>query len=140
MGDTELINIETLLELLVRFSLNGIVILILVRYLYYPTTGKKEFLFTYTLISICIFFLTFILGGAKLELSFALGMFAIFGIMRFRTHSLPLKEMTYLFMIIAVSVINALSLDTVSYAEIILVNLLIILVTFGVERAWSTVP
>ena len=86
-----------------------------------------EFLpFTFTLISISIFLMIFLLGSVKLKIGFALGLFAIFGIIRYRTESMPVREMTYLFVIIAISVINALSVQ-LSYAELTATNLLFIL-------------
>lgn len=136
MGNLEIFNLEALITLLVRFAFNTLVILILVRCLYYPTTRKKDYLFTYILIGFTVFLLCFVLEGVKLELGFALGLFAIFGIIRYRTDSISIKEMTYLFVIIAVSVINALAMKSISYAEILVTNLLIILATFGLERIW----
>ena len=67
----------------------------------------------------------FLLGSVKLKIGFALGLFAIFGIIRYRTESMPVREMTYLFVIIAISVINALSVE-LSYAELVATNLLFV--------------
>ncbi|HUM88757.1 MAG TPA: DUF4956 domain-containing protein, partial [Prolixibacteraceae bacterium] len=72
--------------------------------------------------------------NVKLEIGFALGLFAIFGIIRYRTRQIPIKEMTYLFLVIGISVINALSNKKVSYAELIVTNLLVITVAFLLER------
>jgi hypothetical protein len=73
-----------------------------------------------------------LLGGVKLKVGFALGLFAIFGIIRYRTESMPVREMTYLFMIISMSVINALAV-TISYAELIIVNGVFLLATWIFE-------
>ena len=70
--------------------------------------------------------LSFLLNNVKLELGFALGLFAIFGIIRYRTDAIPIKEMTYLFVVIGISVINALANKKVSYAELMLTNFAII--------------
>ena len=70
-----------------------------------------------------------------LQIGFALGLFAIFGIIRYRTHAIPIKEMTYLFLIIGISVINALA-NTASISEIIFTNLIIILITYVLEKKW----
>ena len=83
--------------------------MLIVRYIYYPVTKNKDYLFTYFLISLTVFLLCFLLDNVKLELGFALGLFAIFGIIRYRTDPIPIKEMTYLFIVIGVSVINALA-------------------------------
>lgn len=96
-------------ELLIRFAFNAIVVTCIIHLLYYPKSRRKDYYFTFSLISVSIFFLIFLLGGVKLKVGFALGLFAIFGIIRYRTESMPVREMTYLFVIIAISVINALA-------------------------------
>jgi len=135
LAGIELLNWANLLELLGRFALNLIVILILVRWFYFSTTRRKDFLFTYILISSIVFLLCFLLENVMLQIGFALGLFAIFGIIRYRTHAIPIKEMTYLFLIIGISVINALA-NTASISEIIFTNLIIIFITYGLEKKW----
>lgn len=132
----ELIDSKDFIELLLRLALNAIVVLTLVRYLYYPTTRRKDYLFTYFMISFIVFLMCFLLENVKLELGFALGLFAIFGIIRYRTRQIPIKEMTYLFLIIGISVINALANKKVSYAELLFTNAIIILITFILERVF----
>lgn len=94
--------------------------------IYFPNSKRKDYLFTYILISITVFFLCFLLENVKIELAFALGLFAVFGIIRYRTDPIPIREMTYLFIIIGVSVVNALVNKKVSLAELILANAAII--------------
>lgn len=130
----ELIDLEDFTELLVRFIFNFSVIFIAVRFLYYKTRRRRDYLFTYILISTVIFLLCSLLDNVKLELGFALGLFAIFGIIRYRTRQIPIKEMTYLFLVIGISVINALANKKISYAELVLTNFLLLLVTYGLER------
>jgi hypothetical protein len=132
----KLINLSDFLELLVRFGFNLIIIVILVRYIYYPISKRKDYLFTYILISTVIFALCFLLENVKLEIGFALGLFAIFGIIRYRTSQIPIKEMTYLFLIIGVSVINALANKKISYTELVFANLIIILVALLLEKVF----
>lgn len=131
-----LMNVSNFYELLIRFSFNTVVTLIIVRYLYYSITKRKDYLFTYILISIIVFFLCFLLGNVKLQLAFALGLFAIFGIIRYRTIVVPIKEMTYLFIVIGISVINALANKKISYIELIFTNLAVIAATFLLEKIW----
>ena len=109
---------------------------VLVRVLYYQTSKRKDYLFTFLLISTTVFLLCFLLESVKLELGFALGLFAIFGIIRYRTMQIPIKEMTYLFILIGIAVINALCGKKVSYAELALTNFIIIALTYGLERVW----
>lgn len=112
-------------NLLIRFAFNAVASAFVV-FLYSRISKRKEFYFSYFAISIAVFLLVFLLESVTLELGFALGLFAIFGIIRYRTDAIPPKEMTYLFVIIAVSVINALSEDHVGYIGLTLVNVLLI--------------
>lgn len=130
-----LIDGDSFVQLLVRLGINLGIVLILVRLIYYPVARRKDFLFTYILISISIFFLCYLLANVDLELAFALGLFAIFGIIRYRTDPIPIKEMTYLFVIIGLAVMNAL-VTGISIAEIALANLLILALTYGLEKVW----
>ncbi len=110
-------------NLLIRFLFNTIVTGIIIFAFYYRKAQRKDYLMTFFLISLTIFFLVFLLDNIKLQVGFALGLFAVFGILRYRTIVIPIKEMTYLFVIIGVSVINALANKKVSYAELIFANL-----------------
>lgn len=132
----QLIDVGNFLELLLRFLLNTVVIMILIRWLYYSTTRRKDYLFTYVLIATIVFLLCFLLESVKLQIGFALGLFAIFGIIRYRTNAMPIKEMTYLFLIIGVSVINALTSSDTSLTDLLFSNLAIVLTTFGLEKLW----
>jgi hypothetical protein len=132
----EIIDLPGFLEFVLRFILNTSVIMILVRWLYYSTTRRKDYLFTYILISSIVFLLCFLLESVKLQIGFALGMFAIFGIIRYRTDALPIKEMTYLFLIIGVSVINALTNTETSLVDLLFTNIVIIFITFVLEKVW----
>ena len=120
---TPLITGGDFLIMLMRFAFNTIAVWIMIRFLYYPKSKRRDFYFTFMMISISIFFLIFLLGGVKLKIGFALGLFAIFGIIRYRTESMSVREMTYLFSIIAISVINALA-SSISIAELVCTNLI----------------
>ena len=128
-------SLSGLPELALRFGINLVVILLLVRWLYYSASRRKDYLFTYILISSVVFLLCFLLESVTLQIGFALGLFAIFGIIRYRTNPMPIKEMTYLFLVIGISVINALATDT-GMAEILFANLVIVLITFVLEKVW----
>jgi len=136
LSGIEIIDFPSFVELVGRFALNMAVILILVRWLYYSTTKRKDYLFTYILISTLIFLLCYLLASVKLQIGFALGLFAIFGIIRYRTSSIPIKEMTYLFLTIGVSIINALADTKTSVAEVLFTNFVIIAITFCMEKIW----
>ena len=121
LSETPLIDMADLWQLLFRFVFNFIVVGIIIHFFYYPKSKRRDYYFTFTLISISVFFLIFLLGSVKLKIGFALGIFAIFGIIRYRTESVPIREMTYLFTITALSVINALSIQ-VGLTEMLVTN------------------
>lgn len=120
------------MTMLLRFSFNTAMVWIMIHCLYYPKSQRRDYYFTFMLISISIFFMIYLLGGVKLKVGFALGLFAIFGIIRYRTESMPVREMTYLFSIIAMSVINALA-TTISYIELITTNVIFVLAAWFFE-------
>lgn len=124
-------------KMMFRFVINFTFLTIIIRFLYYHLSKRKDYVFTYYLISVIVFFLCFTLKKYELDIGMALGLFAIFGIIRYRTDAIPIKEMTYLFVVIGVSVINSLANKKMSYAEIIGANSLIILVLFLIERYWA---
>ncbi|MAZ58676.1 MAG: DUF4956 domain-containing protein [Flavobacteriales bacterium] len=131
-----LFDSEDFWRLILKTIFNLSIILLLVRGIYYPITKNKDYLFTYLLISLTVFVLCVLLDDVKLQLGFALGLFAIFGIIRYRTDPIPIKEMTYLFLVIGVSVVNALANKKISHAELLFANLVIVFVTYGMERLW----
>ena len=132
----ELMNWEDFLDLVIRTVFNLGVVLYLVRIFYYRVTPRKDYLFTYILISQVIFFMIFLLENINVSLGFALGLFAIFGIIRYRTRQIPIREMTYLFLVIGISVINALANKKVSYAELLFTNAAVILITYSLEKVF----
>ncbi|HPY58968.1 MAG TPA: DUF4956 domain-containing protein, partial [Bacteroidales bacterium] len=119
---------------LFRFLFNFVVIGIIIHFFYYRKSRRVDYYFTFIIISVSIFFLIYLLGSVKLKIGFALGIFAIFGIIRYRTEQVPIREMTYLFTITAISVINALSIQ-MSYTQMVATNLVIILVIWGLETS-----
>ncbi|WP_372773799.1 DUF4956 domain-containing protein [Mangrovibacterium sp.] len=130
----KLINTADFNELLVRLVLNTILIFAVVHFMYGKYSKRKDFYFSFLAIGVIVFLLCFLLNNVKLELGFALGLFAIFGIIRYRTDAIPIKEMTYLFIVIGISVINALANKKVSYAELVFTNSVIIFGLWILEK------
>ena len=93
----------------------------------------NNYFFSFILISVSIFFLIYLLGSIKIKIGFALGLFAIFGIIRYRTESIPIREMTYLFAITAISVINALA-ENNNWIELLIANIIFLLITWRLEK------
>lgn len=124
----KLINSADFFELLLRLLLNTFVVYWITNRMYLKNNQNYQFYFGYNTISIVTFLMCFLLSSVKLELGFALGLFALFTIIRFRTGTIPIKEMTYLFVVIGVAVINALANKKVSYVELLFANSAIIFV------------
>lgn len=122
----DFLDTDHVLELLIAFLINLASIMIVVRGLYYPKCKRGEFFFTYILIAISTFMLIYVLGDVKLKAGIALGLFAIFSIIRYRTEQVAIREMTYLFIIIAMSAINGLTVSELSLGEVLIINILFI--------------
>ena len=134
----EFINVLNFFELFIRFTFNFLVVLILVRFLYYPLARRKEYFFSFILVSTIVFLVTYSLVSiADLSTGVAIGLFALFGILRFRTRQIPVKEMTYLFLVIGISVINAMLNDQTSYVELLFINMIILFVAWAAELFWQ---
>ncbi|MCH5230536.1 MAG: DUF4956 domain-containing protein [Muribaculaceae bacterium] len=130
--DVQLIDAPSLGLMIFRFLLNSVFVFILIQFFYYRKSRRLDYYFTFILISISIFFLIYLLGSVKIKVGMALGLFAIFGIIRYRTETVPVREMTYLFVIISLSVINAIATN-LSYAEIFATNIIYVLSVWVVE-------
>jgi hypothetical protein len=122
--------------LLMRLSINLVFLTIVIRYLYYSKTKRKDYLFTYYLIGTITFFLCFGLKKLDIDTGMGLGLFAIFGIIRYRTDAIEIKEMTYLFLIIGISVVNALASNQLSISELAFINVTVVLMTYILEYKW----
>ena len=129
-----LMETQSLMHLLIRFAFNLLVSWVIVHFLYYRKSRRRDFYFTFLLFSSAMFLLIFLMESVKVQIGLALGLFAIFGVIRYRTETVPIREMTYLFIIIALSVINGLSLD-ISYMELVVANLLIVGLIWFVESS-----
>ena len=130
----KIINVGDFTELIVRLMLNLFVSFLVVHYMYARNSRRKDFYFSFLSVGTVVFLLSFLLNSVKLELGFALGLFAIFGIIRYRTDAIPIKEMTYLFIVIGISVINALANKKVSYVELIFTNAAIVFGLWLLEK------
>ena len=134
--DIELFNQKDLVKLFVRFLIDFAFTFVIVRVLYFAANRRKDYLFTFIVFNLLTFFICFLLRKVPMELGFALGLFAVFGILRYRTEPIPIKEMTYLFIVIGLAMINALANKKISWAELVFVNTTILLVTLSFEKLW----
>ncbi len=137
LWETPLINPANFTALLVKLGFNLAVIFVIAKLIYFRLYKNRTYLFTFVVLNIIIFFVCYLLNHLTLGLGFSFGIFAIFSILRYRTMSLPIKEMTYLFISISIAIINSLSNQTISYTELIFANFAIIAITFILEKAWA---
>ncbi len=119
------------------FLLNGLVALIIIRYSYYPVKRDKDYVLTFLAFNTLAFLIASLLNGVDLKAGFGLGLFAIFSIMRYRTDPIPVREMTYLFVMIGLAVVNAVLATQGGYVSMGIANIAVLLALFLVEREWG---
>ena len=137
---SQILEINNLIELALRFSIDLLVVILLVRFIYWKVKKDRDFAFSFLLSNILIFFLCYMMKGAQISVGFAFGLFAVFGILRYRTTTLPIKEMTYLFASISVALLNGLANKDMSYAELVFVNVAVLTVVYLLEVLWKAEP
>lgn len=124
-------------ELLFTFGMNAFFLLIIVKFIYIPANKRQEYLFTFIVFNVVIFFLCSTMGSSKFKNGFAFGLFAILSVLRYRTETVPIKEMTYLFVCITLAVINALFNKSISLLEILATNSCIVAILYILEIGWA---
>ena len=132
LGGVPLFDGPSLWTLLIRFGFNLLVCWIITHFLYYKKSHRRDYYFTYMLFSSTIFLILYQLQNLQMEITLALGLFAIFSMIRYRTEQLPIREMTYLFVLIGISIINGSGL-TSSYTAFAVTNLLVVLLIWLLE-------
>lgn len=128
-----LYNPDGLIEMCLRFVFNFAIVWAIVHFFYYPKGRRRDYYFTFLLLSVSIFMLIYLMDGSNLQIGAALGLFAVFGIIRYRTESVPIREMTYLFFLVALSVLNGTQAD-LSLVERLVANLLLVATVWGAEN------
>lgn len=127
-----LFDASSLWTLLFRFVLNFLVCWIIIRLFYYKKSQRRDYYFTFMMFAVVIFLIITLMDNMKMNVAYALGLFAIFGMIRYRTETLRIREMTYLFVVMGLSIINGQALTT-SYIELLITNLLVILAIWAFE-------
>ena len=125
-----------LINLIIRFGFNLTIAFIIIKLIYQRNHTNNDFVFTYFMFNSLIFFFAFLLSNVTINIGFAFGLFAVFAILRYRTDPIPIKEMTYLFIVITIGVINALSGAEVSYAQLLFTNMALVGLTYFLETYW----
>lgn len=100
---------QSMTELAIKFFLNLVICWIIVRLFYYPKSRRRDYFFTFMVFSTAMLMLLYVMGNAEVGIGLTLGLFAIFGVIRYRTETVPIREMTYLFVIIALAAMNGLA-------------------------------
>ncbi|MDR1172843.1 MAG: DUF4956 domain-containing protein [Bacteroidales bacterium] len=118
--------------LIMRFAFNLLICWVIIQFFYYRKSRRKDYYFTFILFSVTVFLLLFLLQSIPMQIGFALGLFAIFGMIRYRTETVQIREMTYLFVIIGISVVNGLSME-VPYISVVTANLLFVFIIWILE-------
>ena len=126
-----------LMNLIIRFGFNLTIAFIIIKLIYQRNHTNNDFVFTYFMFNSLIFFFAFLLGNVTINIGFAFGLFAVFAILRYRTDPIPIKEMTYLFIVITIGVINAISDTEVSYGAVIFTNIALVGLTYVLETYWQ---
>ena len=133
------------LQMLLRLAISSLVTWLIIDRLYYPKSRRRDFYFTFMLISVAIFFIVFFMifvledMKGKTSMGIGIGLFGIFSIMRYRTDAMPVREMTYLFIIIALAVVNAIA-EGVPLVELLMTNLIVVVAVWLCEKNLKTQP
>ena len=126
-----------IINLVTRFSFNFFIAFIIIKLIYHRGHKGNDFVFTYFMFNSLIFFFAYLLGNLDINMAFGFGLFAVFAILRYRTDPIPIKEMTYLFIVITIGVINALNDNEVGFSELLFANTSIVALTFFLEKYWE---
>lgn len=128
---------EDVYKMLLRLGINFFFLTLIIRFTYYRVSRRKDYLFTYYLLGSIVFFICFSLKKLDIDTGMGLGLFAIFSIIRYRTSQIDIREMTYLFLVIGLSVVNALASKKISMIELGIVNSFIFGLTYFLEFGWQ---
>jgi hypothetical protein len=131
---SHLINFTSISHLFLKLFIDIFFTLIIVRFIFYPIYKERDYVFTSLLINISVFLICFMLGSIKVKIGFAFGLFAVFSMLRYRTEQIEIRQMTYMFVVIIIAVINALSDEEISFAEQILANSSLLLAVYVLEK------
>ncbi len=132
----EIFNAQGMLALLSKLAIDLVSLLIIIRLIYFPRMKDKDYVFTFFVFNFLIFLVCYFMNTMQLTIGLGFGLFALFGILRYRTILIPIKEMTYLFTVIVLAIINSLGSAGIPVAEIISANAAIVILIFTLEKVW----
>ena len=126
-----------LLYFIMGAGLNLLVALLIVRFIYYPMTQDKTYVFTFLAFNTVIYFVLGLLTSASLSVGVGFGLFAIFSVLRYRTDEMPIREMTYLFILIALPVMNSVMISNTALPYLLVANGAVLALLFALEKEWG---
>ena len=118
-------------------GLNLLVVILIVRFIYYPVTRDRAYVFSFVAFNTVIFFVLGLLTSIEVGMGVGFGLFAIFSVLRYRTDAMPIREMTYLFVVIALPVMNAVMVSGGSFQRVVFANVFIITIVYALEKSWG---
>ncbi|MEZ4592265.1 MAG: DUF4956 domain-containing protein [Chloroflexota bacterium] len=128
---------DSTINLLIGFLFNLLVAVLIVRYIYFPARQNKNYVFTFLAFNTAIYFVMSVLTSAEISIGVGFGLFGLFSLLRYRTETMPSREMTYLFVIIAMPVLNSILIGNAAWASLVLANTAVITTLFILEREWG---
>ncbi|MCJ7449194.1 MAG: DUF4956 domain-containing protein [Bacteroidales bacterium] len=120
--------------IMIRFVINLIFLIIIIRGIYFRYSKKEKFVFTFFLMGIMVFFITSLLNSVFMQMAYAFGLFAIFAILRFRTRNFSMKDMSYIFTVIGVSLINSLEMKGFPMLGVVIFDIIIVISAIILEK------
>ncbi|EJG08202.1 hypothetical protein Metli_2263 [Methanofollis liminatans DSM 4140] len=133
LSDTELLFVAGSLVNLLFAS-------IIVRYIYYLRNGEHTYIFTFLAFNTVVYFIMGLFTSVEISIGAGFGLFALFSVLRYRTETVPIREMTYLFVMVALPVLNSILLRTGAYAQLLLSDAVIILILWALEKGFGFRP
>jgi hypothetical protein len=122
---------------LLGFGFNLLVAVLIVRFIYYPSTHNKPYVFTFLAFNTVIFFVLSFMASIEIGIGVGFGLFAIFSILRYRTDPIPIREMTYLFIISALPLMNTASVNGTVWPQLLAANLAVVMIMLVLEKEWG---
>lgn len=122
---------------ILAFLFNMITAVIVVRWIYYPKHRSRKYVFTFLAFTTIIFFVVSLMTSVNMSIGVGFGLFAIFSVLRYRTNTIPIREMTYLFIIAALPVMNAMAVNGEDWPKLLIANTSLILILFWLENEWG---
>jgi hypothetical protein len=119
------------------FFINFLFAFIIIRFIYFPRQSEHTYLFTFLAFNTVIYFIMGLFTSVDLSIGVGFGLFALFSVLRYRTETVPIHEMTYLFLMVALPVMNSILISSSQYEEMVLTNVLITGVIWVLEKGWG---